>query len=51
METRRFASCTRTTDQTEEAPESPSTGAPVETGAANTTYQPAFAGQTRVNGV
>ncbi len=30
---------------------SPSTGTPVETGNANTSYKPAFSGQTRINGV
>lgn len=38
-------------DDKEEKPESPSTGKPVETKPANTTYAPAFTGQTRINGV
>lgn len=38
-------------DKDEDKPESPSTGTPVETKAANTNYKPAFTGQTRINGV
>jgi glucose/arabinose dehydrogenase len=38
-------------DDKDNKPESPSTGKPVETKPANTTYQPAFTGQTRINGV
>ncbi|MET0299746.1 MAG: PQQ-dependent sugar dehydrogenase [Flavitalea sp.] len=46
-----LSACSRNIDETEEIPESPTTGTPVETGAANTNYQPAFSGQTRINGV
>lgn len=35
----------------ESEPEPPATGNPVESGAANTQYKPAFAGQTRIAGV
>lgn len=42
--------CTRD-DSNEDNPGNPGTGAPVETEAANTSYKPAFSGQTRVNGV
>ncbi|WP_205510993.1 PQQ-dependent sugar dehydrogenase [Longitalea arenae] len=38
-------------DDKDKKPESPSTGKPVETNPPNTNYPPAFAGQTRVNGV
>jgi glucose/arabinose dehydrogenase len=38
-------------DDKDEKPDSPSTGKPVETKPANTTYPPAFTGQTRINGV
>ncbi len=38
-------------DDKEKKPESPTTGKPVETKPANTTYAPAFTGQTRINGV
>jgi glucose/arabinose dehydrogenase len=38
-------------DDKEKKPESPSTGKPVETKPANTSYPPAFTGQTRINGV
>lgn len=38
-------------DDDEKKPDSPSTGTPVETQPANTTYAPAFTGQTRINGV
>ncbi|MET0245038.1 MAG: PQQ-dependent sugar dehydrogenase [Flavitalea sp.] len=46
-----LSACSRNIDETGEIPESPTTGTPVETGAANTNYQPAFSGQTRINGV
>jgi glucose/arabinose dehydrogenase len=38
-------------DDDDKKPESPGTGKPVETKPANTTYPPAFTGQTRINGV
>jgi glucose/arabinose dehydrogenase len=38
-------------DDKDKKPESPSTGKPVETKPPNTNYPPAFAGQTRINGV
>ncbi|HUP11532.1 MAG TPA: PQQ-dependent sugar dehydrogenase, partial [Niastella sp.] len=38
-------------DDDDKKPDSPTTGKPVETKPANTAYQPAFTGQTRVNGV
>lgn len=43
-----FAACSKT-DKEEE--ENPGTGTPVETNPPNTSYTPAFTGQTRVNGV
>ena len=43
-------SCSRD-DDTAATPSPPVTGAPVETTAANTTYQPAFTGQTRIGSV
>lgn len=43
-------SCSRN-DDTAATPSPPVTGAPVETTAANTTYQPAFTGQTRIGSV
>ncbi|WP_294245479.1 PQQ-dependent sugar dehydrogenase [uncultured Chryseobacterium sp.] len=47
-----FTACTETID--ENTPSDPETGTglpPVENGQANTSYQPAFAGQTRIQGV
>ncbi|THU32983.1 PQQ-dependent sugar dehydrogenase [Niastella caeni] len=38
-------------DDKDKKPDSPSTGKPVETKPANTSYPPAFTGQTRINGV
>jgi len=43
--------CSKDDKKDDPKPESPSTGKPVETNPANTKYQPAFAGQTRINGV
>ena len=43
--------CKKDDKDEDNKPESPSTGTPVETKAANTNYKPAFTGQTRINGV
>ena len=45
-------SCSRTNDDPAVTPTTPpATGSPVETAAPNTTYQPAFTGQTRIGSV
>jgi len=44
-------SCSKNDDNTEESPTTPALGSPVETGAANTNYSPAFTGQTRIGSV
>lgn len=46
-----FAGCTETIDENPSDPEAGIKLPPVETNQANTNYAPAFAGQTRVNGV
>jgi len=46
-----LANCSDDIEQTIEEPGNEAIYPPVETGQANTTYTPAFAGQTRVNGV